>query len=141
VGNLAIAALYAFFAAAHLATALRTGQWTTTMPLVAQEGLLVVLFLTRHRSLATSSRPGDWALGIAGTLLPLLMRPGAALGPLAWLGRPLQAAGLVVAVVGTGFLGRSIGVVAANRGVKTDGIYRLMRHPMYAGYLLGYVGY
>jgi protein-S-isoprenylcysteine O-methyltransferase Ste14 len=31
--------------------------------------------------------------------------------------------------------------VAANRGIKTSGLYRLVRHPAYAGYLLGYTGY
>jgi protein-S-isoprenylcysteine O-methyltransferase Ste14 len=32
-------------------------------------------------------------------------------------------------------------VVAANRGIKTSGAYRLVRHPAYTGYLLGYAGY
>src|SRR5262249_46191920 len=34
-----------------------------------------------------------------------------------------------------------VGVVAANRGIKTSGLYRVVRHPAYAGYLLGYLGY
>jgi protein-S-isoprenylcysteine O-methyltransferase Ste14/uncharacterized membrane protein (UPF0127 family) len=139
--NLTLALLYAFFVAAHVGRALDTGEWATTMPLVVQEALLVVLFLTRRRSLATSSRPWDWFVGVVGTLLPLLLRPGEAPGPFSWFGQPLQVLGLVAAVAGLASLGRSFGIVAANRGVKTSGLYRTVRHPAYAGYLLGYLGY
>ena len=38
-------------------------------------------------------------------------------------------------------LRRSFGVVAANRGVKIGGPYRLIRHPMYAGYTLTQLGF
>ena len=38
-------------------------------------------------------------------------------------------------------LRRSFGLVAASRGVKIGGPYRLIRHPMYAGYLLTHVGF
>ncbi|SDI64572.1 methyltransferase family protein [Pseudomonas panipatensis] len=38
-------------------------------------------------------------------------------------------------------LGRSFGLVPANRGVVTTGAYRLVRHPIYLGYLLGHVGF
>ena len=33
-------------------------------------------------------------------------------------------------------LKRSFGVVAANRGIKTGGLYRVVRHPVYAGLFL-----
>jgi protein-S-isoprenylcysteine O-methyltransferase Ste14/uncharacterized membrane protein (UPF0127 family) len=141
VTNLALAALYAFFAAAHFTGVRNTGEWASIAPLVAQETLLVTLFLMRRPSIATSGRPRDWALGIAGTLLPLLMRPGAGAGSLAWIGRPVQVVGLALAVVSILFLGRSIGVVAANRGIRTRGSYSVVRHPVYASYLLGYLGY
>ena len=38
-------------------------------------------------------------------------------------------------------LGRSFAVVAGNRGIKTAAIYRFVRHPMYAAYMLGSLGY
>jgi protein-S-isoprenylcysteine O-methyltransferase Ste14 len=40
-----------------------------------------------------------------------------------------------------GALGRSFGIVAANRGVKTAGLYSFVRHPAYTGYLVSYLGY
>lgn len=49
--------------------------------------------------------------------------------------------GLVVSVAAKLTLRRSFGLVAANRGVIVSGPYRLVRHPMYAGYLMIHVGY
>jgi protein-S-isoprenylcysteine O-methyltransferase Ste14 len=141
LSNLALALMYGLFAAAHVSKAIATGQWATTMPIVAQETMLVALVLIRRRSLATSGRPADWILGVGGTLLPLLMRPGDISGPLSWLGQPLQLVGVSSAALALACLGRSFGVVAANRGIKTSGLYRMVRHPAYAGYLLGYTGY
>jgi protein-S-isoprenylcysteine O-methyltransferase Ste14 len=56
-----------------------------------------------------------------------------------WVG--VQVVGTLGAVACIARLGRSFGVVAANRGVRCDGPYRLMRHPMYGSYLLAEVGY
>jgi protein-S-isoprenylcysteine O-methyltransferase Ste14 len=139
--NVVLAVFYALFAAAHWDLLRRTGQWGTVVPLLLQETLLVALFLLRRPSRATSSRPADWVLGVAGVFLPLLMRGSEPLGALAWLGRPLQIAGLVLALVAVAGLGRSFGIVAANRGVRTSGPYRVVRHPLYAAYLVTYVGY
>jgi len=53
----------------------------------------------------------------------------------------VQILGVTLSMFAIVFLGRSIGVVAANRGVKTAGPYRLVRHPMYVAHLVGYLGY
>jgi protein-S-isoprenylcysteine O-methyltransferase Ste14 len=38
-------------------------------------------------------------------------------------------------------LGRSFGIVPANRGIVIAGPYGFVRHPIYAGYLLTHVGF
>jgi protein-S-isoprenylcysteine O-methyltransferase Ste14 len=38
-------------------------------------------------------------------------------------------------------LNRSSGLLPAHRGVKSDGLYRWIRHPLYSTYLLAHVGY
>ena len=141
ISNLALACLYVFFASAHFTFARRTGQWRTAMPIVALEAVLVCLALTRRRSVGTSSRPADWTIGVLGAFLPLLLRPDEGSGPLARLAEPLQAVGLLITLAGVVSLGRSFGLIAADRGIKTSGAYRVVRHPLYAGYLLGYLGY
>jgi len=141
LGNVALAGIFGLFAGSQVSAAISTGQWATTMPIALQETLLVVLFLTRRRCFVTSDRPIDWIVGVTGTVLPLFMRPDVVRGPLNWLGEPLQFVGVMAAVTALSFLGRSFGFVAANRGVKTSGLYKFVRHPTYAGYMVAYVGY
>ncbi len=38
-------------------------------------------------------------------------------------------------------LNRSFGIAPENRGIKTKGVYRIVRHPMYSGYLLTETGF
>jgi len=38
-------------------------------------------------------------------------------------------------------LGRSFGIVAANRGIVIRGPYNFVRHPIYAGHVLTHVGF
>jgi protein-S-isoprenylcysteine O-methyltransferase Ste14 len=52
-----------------------------------------------------------------------------------------QLLGVLIALVSLAALGRSFGLVAADRGLKTRGPYRLVRHPAYAGYLVCYGAY
>jgi protein-S-isoprenylcysteine O-methyltransferase Ste14 len=53
----------------------------------------------------------------------------------------LSGIGLAIVVVGKAFLGRSFGIVPANRGVVIRGPYKLVRHPIYAGYLVTHVAF
>jgi protein-S-isoprenylcysteine O-methyltransferase Ste14 len=110
--------------------------------LLISEGVVVLFILLRRPTRDISRRGQDWLLGLAGTLLPLL-----AIAP---QGAPLLPIRICEAIMIAGFalqlsakltLRRSFGVVAANRGVKASGPYRLVRHPMYAGYALTHIGF
>src|SRR5207244_10707224 len=48
----------------------------------------------------------------------------------------VSAVGLIIVIAGKIALGRSFGVVPANRGVVVRGPYGLVRHPIYTGYLV-----
>ena len=59
-----------------------------------------------------------------------------------------ELAGALLQVCGTLFqfgaklaLGRSFGLLPAQRGLVVAGPYRLVRHPIYLGYLIGHVGF
>ncbi len=110
--------------------------------LLVSESLPVFLILTRRQSKARSDTTVDWLLGVLGTILPLLALP-VATGPLIpeQLCGAIMLIGLYVQISAKVILGRSYGLIAANRGVKVAGPYRVVRHPMYAGYTIIHVGF
>ncbi len=110
--------------------------------LLPSEGLVVWFILIRRTASDVSRRPGDWMLAFAATTAPLLAHPGMgeALFP-ATVCAGVMLMGMVIQVHAKLVLGRSFGLVAANRGLKLFGPYRYVRHPMYTGYLLTQVGF
>lgn len=104
--------------------------------------IVLSFILIRRPTQDISRRPLDWATALLGTVLPMLVAPAGsqALVPPA-LSSVLILAGMALHLSAKLSLRRSFGVVAANRGVKAGGAYRLVRHPMYAGYMLGQVGF
>src|SRR3954468_4862792 len=104
------------------------------------EGLSAILILTRSPG-AMVVTPYAWAIAIIGTCAPLLIVPGGT--PLIGAEAPvlLMATGLAFSISAKIFLRRSFGILPANRGVRRSGPYRLVRHPMYAGYVLTHAGF
>jgi protein-S-isoprenylcysteine O-methyltransferase Ste14 len=118
----------------------KTGRFTS-LAWIASEGLVVILFVVRRYSDQISRRPFDWVLAIGGVMVFIAVRPVEhALVPQA-VGLALQMVGLIIQVAGKAVLGRSFGIVPANRGIVTAGPYRLVRHPIYLGYLVSHVGF
>ncbi|KVL07376.1 methyltransferase family protein [Burkholderia sp. MSMB1826] len=58
-----------------------------------------------------------------------------------WAGGVWQISGIAWQLFAKLSLGRSFGLLPANRGVVSTGAYRFMRHPIYAGYLLSEIGF
>jgi protein-S-isoprenylcysteine O-methyltransferase Ste14 len=139
--NLTGAAGAALFARASLLFYLHTHRLIGGL-FVLEQTWFVVAFLVRRPERAVSRRLTSWLLAFGGTFAGVLYRPGGAHPP--WgvaAGFGLQLAGLVVCIVSLLALGRSFGFVAADRGLKTRGPYAVVRHPVYASYLLIQAGY
>lgn len=112
------------------------------LPFAIEQGILVVIFLTRRRSQKTSSRLLDWLFATTGGWLPLFVRIHPSPTPFAeHFGTALQSVGLLLATIGFLYLGRSFGVVAANRGLKVNGPYRFVRHPIYFAHTVTLTGF
>ncbi|MPV55581.1 isoprenylcysteine carboxyl methyltransferase [Burkholderia sp. HI2761] len=58
-----------------------------------------------------------------------------------WAGGTWQICGIAWQLFAKLSLGRSFGLLPANRGVVSTGAYRFMRHPIYVGYLLSEIGF
>jgi protein-S-isoprenylcysteine O-methyltransferase Ste14 len=133
--------LLTVFAVAHIRHWADNGDFTG-LGFALQETVLIILFLIRRAPMESSNTFGAWLAAIVGTWGVLLLRPtGFSLFGLDDVYAGLQMLGACLTIVGAAFLGRSFGIVAANRGVKTDGAYRIVRHPIYASYLFGFAGY
>jgi protein-S-isoprenylcysteine O-methyltransferase Ste14 len=107
---------------------------------IVQQVAVAVAFLVRRRASSVSGRPLDWAIALGGSFGGFLLRPGG-LEVGSDLGLMLQVAGLICWTLAFVTLGRSFGLVAADRGVVTRGPYRLVRHPLYASYMVTQLGY
>ena len=135
------AALWCGFAAEHVAWFVRTGE-PVGIGLGLTELFAAGLFLARRPAERTSERPVDWAVAFGGAFGALAARPGGG-HRLATdvAGTLLQAGGLVVVLLSLARLGRSFGLVAASRDLVVDGPYRVVRHPLYAAYVVVQAGY
>lgn len=138
--NVLLAVAYAALAAAFFVNWQATGQ-VQSLLLAGQEALLIGLALARRPAFTESRTARDWLVAAVGTCGPLLLRPGLALPALVPAGLAVQLAGIVLSTGAVASLGRSFGIVAANRGVRTSGLYRVVRHPIYGTYLLSHIGF
>jgi uncharacterized membrane protein (UPF0127 family)/protein-S-isoprenylcysteine O-methyltransferase Ste14 len=139
--NMLLASIWLAFAAANLADWRHTGR-PVGLGMMMLELIIGLLFFVRRDPWVTSRAPLAWISTTIGGWGMLAARPHFA--PvlhldLVWF--TMQVAGALAAAVSLGVLGRSFGLVAANRGVRTAGPYRIVRHPAYASYFFTDVGY
>lgn len=136
-----VGALFVLLSINLLADFSRTHRFTGLLLLVS-EALVVVLTIVRRPTDVVDRSAAAAIVAAVSMAGPPLFRAGgaAAIVPDAFTAL-LSAAGLSLVIAGKVALGRSFGIVPANRGVIAGGPYRLMRHPIYAGYLLTHVGF
>jgi protein-S-isoprenylcysteine O-methyltransferase Ste14 len=120
---------------------LKTGRPTDLLLLVG-ESLVVVLTCLRRQAIAIDRRPLVRAVTVVSILSPLLISPGAVGGLIPeTVATVIAGIGLIIVIAGKLSLGYSFGLLPANRGVINRGLYRIVRHPIYLGYLLNHLPY
>jgi len=134
--NVLVSLFYGFFLYSSVKFWLNTGS-PVGMGLIVFNTLSVACLLTRRNaSIVTASVP-NWILASLTQVAPFLLRPvGSSIGTLVLISSAGQIAALAFMIASLTVLNRSIGIVAANRGIKTRGPYAWIRHPLYAGEIL-----
>ena len=136
--GIAMACLWGVFASAHVMAFLRGGDWSYLL-FCAAETLAALFFIVRSAPVSVSTDAGDWLLAIGATFAPFFFAPS---DLTIWPGaRYLLAIGSLLQMAGLLSLNRSFGLVAAQRDIKTGGLYRVVRHPVYASYLISSSAY
>jgi protein-S-isoprenylcysteine O-methyltransferase Ste14 len=137
----AVIVLFSFMAMRFGADFAETGRVTGLLLLMSE--LLVVVMTVRRRTAAVVDRSARARILTGLSMIsPLLLVPAhvAAMvpGPVTVA---ISIAGIAIVITGKLSLGRSFGLIPANRGVVSSGLYRLVRHPIYMGYLVTHVAF
>ena len=141
VARIIIIALFSFMAIRIGANFLETGRLTGLL-LLASEALVVVLTVFRRAPMVVDRSLRARVLTTLAMIGPPLVAP-AVVAPL--IGDTISASigvvGLLIVIAGKISLGRSFGLIPANRGIVSTGLYRLVRHPIYLGYFITHVAF
>jgi protein-S-isoprenylcysteine O-methyltransferase Ste14 len=142
IARAAVGALFTLLSINLFAEYMRTGHVTGLLLLVG-ESLVVVLTIARRRAIAVDRSAAAAVMTAVSLAGPALMRATSTPASLTsdQVTALLSGVGLVLVVLGKMALGRSFGVVPANRGVVVRGPYTLVRHPIYTGYLITHVSF
>ena len=132
--------LFSWLAWSVFAAVGKGATWLNFLQL-ASEALNAAFILLRARASIVSYRASDWLVSIGATTGSLLARPGDVPSLVPAFAGALILVGLACQIWAKLALRRSFGLAPANRGLKVKGPYRYVRHPMYLGYLTGWIGF
>jgi len=97
--------------------------------------IAALLFLIRNRPIHYSSSKMSYLVALASVNYYLLYTPLTPSG-LPWFGQTLIFLGGIFGMASTLSLGKCFGILPIYRGVRTTAAYRLIRHPIYASYII-----
>lgn len=140
-GRAFVSVLFVLLSMNLLEDFLRT-QRITGLLLLVSESLVVVLTVMRRRAYLVDTSPQTMIITGIALIGPPLLRTSDGAGLLAdGVTALVSSAGVCLVIAGKLTLGRSFGIVPANRGVVDKGPYLLVRHPIYTGYLITHIAF
>lgn len=137
--NIALAILFGAFAFANANSFLAEPRLSLLL-IVLVEAIAAVFLIIRRDPGETKHSWQTWTTTTLGTFAPMLLRPTDATADLL-AGTILQIGGFVMQIIALLYLSRSFGLLPAYRGIKSSGLYSLVRHPLYSAYVISFIGY
>jgi protein-S-isoprenylcysteine O-methyltransferase Ste14 len=124
-----------------MADFMKTGHVTGLLLLVG-EALVVILTVVRRRAVQVDRSIAAGILTMLSVAGPPMLRASDVPSLVPDVATAMiSAVGLGLVVIGKMALGRSFGLVPANRGIVVRGPYTVVRHPIYTGYLITHIGF
>jgi protein-S-isoprenylcysteine O-methyltransferase Ste14 len=103
--------------------------------------LSAILFLIRYKELKRSPYLLGYIVALASTLYVYLYDFSYTSYPsLTGVGELITLLGSILSLIAISSLGKYFGILPIMRGIQTDYIYRFVRHPIYASYILMDIG-
>jgi protein-S-isoprenylcysteine O-methyltransferase Ste14 len=118
-----------------------TSRWSVLVLLLCEVYTLLLVVCARRASRRDISWPALLATIYATGLMVWLQPQGTVRLAPEWVGVVLQAFSIAWHLTAKIYLGRSFGLLPAQRGLVVAGPYQFVRHPIYLGYLVGHVGF
>jgi protein-S-isoprenylcysteine O-methyltransferase Ste14 len=137
--NLLLATLFILFAIANAKSFLVNPRLSVFL-IVVTETIVAVFLVIRRDPDETYHSWQTWVTTTCGTLAPFLLRPVDATADVL-LGNVFQISGFLLQIFALLALNRCIGLLPAYRGVKSSGLYGVVRHPLYMAYVITFFGY
>jgi protein-S-isoprenylcysteine O-methyltransferase Ste14 len=141
IARAVLTGLYLFLMRSLLGDFLQTGRITGLL-LLASESLVIVFTVARRPAQTVDRSPISVVATTISAVGPLIVQTAPGAGLLPDLATTLISAfGLSITIAGKLALGRSFGIVPANRGIVIAGVYNVVRHPIYTGYLITHLAF
>ena len=137
--NMLLATFFIFFAFANAKSFLENPRLSVLLIVVAETIAAIFLMIRRNPDKTWHSWQ-TWLSTACGTAAPLLLRPVDAAENFL-VGDIVLVFGFVAQILALASLNRSFGLLPALRGVKSGGLYGWVRHPLYAAYVIIFIGY
>jgi protein-S-isoprenylcysteine O-methyltransferase Ste14 len=136
--GIALGFLWGYFGYRHLVAFQAYGLYSHLL-YGCVETLIAAFFILRSAPQTVSTNPLDWLVAFIGSFAPSFYNPST------WGILPdadkLLYVGLLLQILGVLSLNKSLAIVPAKRQIKTRGMYRLVRHPLYTSHILAMTGY
>jgi protein-S-isoprenylcysteine O-methyltransferase Ste14 len=99
--------------------------------------IFMIVILIRHDYVVVDRKWFHWLVCLLSFASGLFfIKSSSSYGSITWVADTINLIAILVGILSLLNLGRSFGIIPALRKVKTNGLYRIVRHPMYVSDIL-----